>query len=70
MVYDIYTPTKHIRLTDEIVFRTYTWPQFQRLLRKVPAFEIAAVHDFAYNLNTETRISATTEDVVFVLRAR
>ena len=70
MIYDVYTPTKHLRLTDEIVFRTYTWPQFRQLLQKVPAFEIAAVHDFAYNLKTQTRMSATTEDVVFVLRVR
>jgi hypothetical protein len=68
MIYDIYTPTRHLRLTDEIVFRTYTWPQFRQLLKKVPALEIAAVHDFAYNLDEPTSITATTEDVVFVLR--
>ncbi len=70
MTYDVYTPTRHFRLTDEVVFRTYTWQQFQQLLRQVSAFEIAAIHDFAYNLETQVRIGATTEDVVFVLRVR
>ncbi len=70
MIYDVYTPTNHIRLTDEIVFRTYTWPQLRRLLGSVPALEIVAIHDFAYNLAAQTRIDATTEDVVFVLRVR
>ncbi len=68
MVYDIFTPTRHLRLTDEIVFRTYTWAQLQRLFDQVPALEIAAVHDFAYNLDQQIAITATTEDVVFVLR--
>ncbi len=68
MIYDIYTPTRHLRLTDEIVFRTYTWRQFRCLLQKVPALEIAAVHDFAYNLDQQISINATTEDVVFILR--
>ncbi len=69
MIYDVYTPTRHIRLTDEIVFRTYTWPQFRTLLAKVPALKLVATHDFAYDLSTETPVHATTEDVVFVLRA-
>ena len=68
MTYDVYTPTRHFRLTDEVVFRTYTWPQFRELLAKVPAFEIAGVYDFSYNVDTTIRVNATTEDVVFVLR--
>ncbi len=68
MIYDIFTPTRHLRLADEIVFRTYTWAQLRRLFRKVAALEIAAVHDFAYNLKQQISITATTEDVVFVLR--
>ena len=70
MTYDVYTPTRQLRLTDEIVFRTYTWPQFRGLLKKVPALEIAAIHDFAYNLDVQISMGASTEDVVFVLRRR
>ncbi len=70
MIYDVYTPTRHLRLTDEVEFRTYTWPQMRRLISAVPALEIAAIHDFAYDLEESTVIQATTEDVVFVLRRR
>jgi SAM-dependent methyltransferase len=68
MVYDVYTPTRHMRLTDEIVFRTYTWPQLRRLFQKVEGLEIVAIHDFAYDLEAATCIDASTEDVVFVLQ--
>jgi SAM-dependent methyltransferase len=68
MVYDVYTPTQHLRLKDEIVFRTYTWPQFRKLLQDVADFEIAGIHDFGYDIEEPTTIDACTEDVVFVLR--
>jgi len=70
MIYDVYTPTRHLRLADEIAFRTYTWPQFRRLLGKVSALEMTAVHDFAYDLSQPISITERTEDVVFVLRKR
>ena len=66
--YGVYTPTRHLRIADELAFRTYTWPQFEALVAANRAFEIAGVHDFSYNLNTPTEIQADTEDVVFVLR--
>ncbi len=70
VLYDVYTPTRHLRLADEVLFRTYTWSQFRQLLRQVPALEVAAVHDFSYQIDTAIRIDAATEDVVFVLRKR
>ncbi len=66
--YDVHTPTRHLRLVDEVAFRTYTWLQFRQLLKTVSALEIAAIHDFSYNLDTTVRVTATTEDVVLVLR--
>ncbi len=68
MSYDIYTPTRQFRLTSEVFFRTYKWPQFRQLLSKVPEFEIAEVYDFAYDIERPVKIDAKTEDVVFVLR--
>lgn len=70
MVYDVYTPTRHQRLANEVCFRTYTGAQFQRLLDKLPEFEVAAVHDFAYDINYPIEIRAATEDAVFVMRKR
>ena len=63
-----YTPTQHRRIVDEMLYRTYTHRQFLNLLRKVPEFEIASVHDFAYEIDYEVKIGPTTEDVVFILR--
>lgn len=68
MTYDVYTPTRALRLTDEIQFRTYTWPQVQQLLGKVPAFQLAGIHDFTYNLDQTISVTDATEDVLFVLQ--
>lgn len=66
MSFDVYTPTKSFRLVDETGFRTYTARQMVDLFSKVPALEVAAVYDFAYD-DTIT-IDGHTEDVVYVLR--
>ena len=68
MTIDVYTPTMHRRVEDEMLYRTYTHRQFKNLLKKVPEFEIAALHDFAYDIEHEVEIDPSTEDVVFVLR--
>lgn len=68
--YDVFTPTRRFRLVGDMTFRMYTWGQFRRLLRQVPAFELVAVHDFSYNLDEPIRVTAGTEDAVFVLRVR
>lgn len=70
MIIDVYTPTMHREIRDEMLYRTYTYKQFKALLRKVPEFEIAAVHDFAYDIKHHVKIDAKTEDVVFVLRRK
>lgn len=68
--YDVYTPTKSLKIIDEVVFRTYTLDQFRRLLRRVPEFEIAETYTFAYNINEPHELGPRSEDVVFVLRKR
>jgi SAM-dependent methyltransferase len=70
MIYDVYTPTRHLRLAGDLVFRTYTWPQFRSLLAKDNDFEIAAQYDFSYDVRKTVEIDRATEDVVFVLRRR
>ena len=68
MTLDVYTPTKHLRIEDEMRYRTYTARQFATLLKKCPQWEVAATHDFAYDLDGPIEIGPTTEDVVYVLR--
>ena len=68
MTFDVYTPTRHQRIVDEMNYRTYTAPQMKRLLKKVSEFEVVETFDFTYDLNRPIRIDDRTEDVVFVLR--
>jgi hypothetical protein len=68
MTFDVYTPTRSFRMTDEIVFRTYTAAQFRRLIAGIPKLEIAAVYDFTYDFKDPIRVGRETEDAVFVLR--
>lgn len=68
MSFDVYTPSEQFRIVDETKFRTYTAPQMQQLLAEVPEFEVAAIHDFSYEVDTEVIVTAATEDVVYVLR--
>lgn len=70
MTFDVYTPTGHQRLEDEIVFRIYTRKHVEQLLRRVPELELIAVHDFAYDLDYETEIDDRTEDIVLILRKK
>ncbi len=66
--FDVYTPTRQIRLDDELLFRTYTAPQFQTLLGRVPQLEPVETYDFTYRIDGPIQVGAQTEDAVFVLR--
>lgn len=67
---DVYTPTKHITIEDEMVYRTYSAKQMHALLEKAPEFEVVTTYDFAYNLDEPIEVDGDTEDVVYVLRKR
>ncbi len=68
MNFDVYTPTQSFRISDDVLFRTYTLRQFRELVASVPQLEIAAVYDFTYQFDHPITPRATTEDAVFVLR--
>jgi SAM-dependent methyltransferase len=67
---DVYTPTKSFRIADELVFRTYTWPQLSALLASVPEWEIVETFDFSYNIHAPVAVGAETEDIVLMLRRK
>lgn len=67
MTYDVYTPTSNFQLEDEITFRTYVAREFDELLEAVGGYRVVAVHDFEYNIDRQIKITAATEDVVYVL---
>lgn len=68
MSFDVYTPTKSYRLVDQTPFRTYTAKQMADLIDRTAGLEVAAVYDFAYDLDRPVTIDSETEDVVYVLR--
>jgi len=70
MTFDVYTPTRHFRIEDEMHYRIYTAPQFKTLLAGVPELEVVETYDFQYDIDQPFAIDAEAEDVVFVLRKR
>jgi len=70
MSLDVSTPREKLRIVDEIKFRTYTWPQFERLIKKVPQLELVDVFDFNYDIDDPLEICEEHEDAVFVLKVR
>ncbi|MFO1092161.1 MAG: class I SAM-dependent methyltransferase [Planctomycetaceae bacterium] len=70
MTFDVYTPTRHFRIEDEMHYRIYTAPQMRKLLTSVPELEVVETYDFHYDIDEPITIDAATEDVVFVLRKR
>lgn len=70
MTTQIRTGRHRRQITEWLRFRTYTWAQLRRLLRQVPAFEIAATYDFTYNIADPIRVGPRTQDAIFVLRRR
>ena len=70
MTLDIWTPTKHFRIEDEMHYRTYTATQMSDLLARVPELEHVATYDFAYDLKQPVEIGPATQDVVLILRRK
>jgi len=70
MTVSVYTPLRQFCLAGELMLRTYTAAQFDRLLARVGRFEVVQTYDFAYDPNRPIRVDSETEDVVYVLRKR
>jgi SAM-dependent methyltransferase len=70
MTVDVQTPSRQMRLVEEMVFRTYTAGQFRRLLGRAGRLELVETYDFAYEIDRPIRVNAETTDVVYVLRKR
>ena len=70
MTFNVKTPTEELRIADELKFRTYTWTQFERLLKKVPQLELVDVFDFDYDIANPLEIDEQCEDAVFILKVR
>jgi SAM-dependent methyltransferase len=70
MTMDVYTPTRKFQITDELVFRTYTWRQMQGLIASARELELTGVFDFRYEIDAPIEIKPETQDVVLILRRK
>jgi hypothetical protein len=70
MVSDIRTPRGRLRIREELLLRTYTASQLERLFDKVDQFEPVATDDFTYDPLSPISVAPDTQDVVYVLRRR
>jgi SAM-dependent methyltransferase len=68
VTYDVYTPTKQFRVTDETMFRTYNMQQMLSLLATEPRLRVLDMYDFRYDINEPIDLTNLTEDVVFVFQ--
>lgn len=68
MKYDVTKPNGREVLEDQFNFLTYNVKQVLALIASEPRWEIAAVFDFAYDVQAPIVLDEKTEDVVFVLR--
>ncbi len=68
MMLDVTTPTRKLKLVDEMPFRMYTARQFRQLLARVPELELLETYDFDLDIDAPVEVDGRSEDVIFVLR--
>tara|TARA_R110002049_G_scaffold4601_3_gene31776 strand:- start:37667 stop:38416 length:750 start_codon:yes stop_codon:yes gene_type:complete len=68
--FDVHSPRRSFRIEDELVLRSYTPQQMEKLIEKSGCWTIVATHDFAYRIDEPIEVDATTEDVVYVLKRK
>ncbi len=66
--FDIHSPTKSFRINDELVLRSYTCGQMDRLIASSGCWECVETYDFHYRIDEPIEVDSTSEDVVYVLR--
>lgn len=66
--FDVYTPTSSNRIEDVLQLRSYTLPQFQKLLGAVSSWKVEGFYDFRYDIRKPCEPNAETEDIVVILK--
>ena len=66
--FDVHTPSRSFRIVDELVLRSYTPRQMNRLIRSSGCWETLETYDFGYEMNHPIEVDDAAEDVVYVLR--
>ena len=68
--FDIHSPTKSFRIEDELVLRSYTAPQMDRLIDSSGCWDCIETYDFRYRIDEPIEVDSTSEDVVYVLKRK
>ncbi|QDT07657.1 Tellurite resistance protein TehB [Rubripirellula lacrimiformis] len=68
--FDVHSPSRSFRIADELVLRSYTPKQMDRLIASSECWEVVETYDFAYELNEPIEVDSTTEDVVYVMKRK
>jgi SAM-dependent methyltransferase len=68
--FDVHRPTESFRIVDELVLRSYTPAQMNRLILSSGCWETIGTYDFQYDLNEPIEVDGSSEDVVYVLRRK
>lgn len=68
--FDVHSPSRSFRINDELVLRSYTQRQMDRLIQSSPSWECLETFSFGYDLDDPIEVDGATEDVVYVLRNR
>ena len=67
-VYDVEKPSGPVQLRDEVAFRLYTREHLYEMMAKLPMWELEAVYDFSYDIDSPIELTPETEDVVLILK--
>jgi len=70
ILFDVHSPTRSFRINDELVLRSYTRKQMDRLIQSSQSWQVAETFSFAYDLDDPIEVDGTCEDVVYVLKRR
>lgn len=68
--FDVHSPSRSFRIVDELVLRSYTPSQMNRLIRSSGCWEVLATYDFAYEIDDPIKVDGSSEDVVYVMRRK
>lgn len=68
--FDVHSPSRSFRINDELILRSYTRGQMNKLIRSCESWDVVETYSFGYDLDDPIEVDGSTEDVVYVLRRK
>jgi SAM-dependent methyltransferase len=66
--FDVHRPQGSFRIVDELVLRSYTPTQMNRLIASAGCWQSVETFDFSYDIRSPIVVDKASEDVVYVLK--